>query len=146
MAESRIRNVKRNIMTGLLYRATSILLPFIIRTAILYILGEQYLGLSSLFSSILQVLNLAELGFSSAIVYNMYRPVAEGDAQTVCALLNYYKKACRIIGGVIALGGLLLTPWSTGPGLWRPICTCCISSICSTRRSAIFSSPIRALC
>ncbi len=111
MAESRIRNVKRNLMTGLLYRAISILLPFIIRTAILYILGEQYLGLSSLFSSILQVLNLAELGFSSAIVYNMYRPVAEGDAQTVCALLNYYKKACRIIGGVIALGGLLLTPW-----------------------------------
>ena len=79
MSESRSVNTKRNIVSGVLFKGITIILPFLIRTAILYILGGEYVGLSSLFTSILQVLNLAELGFSNAIVYNMYKPIADKD-------------------------------------------------------------------
>ena len=59
--------------------------PFIIRTILIKSLGADYLGLNSLFTSILTVLNLAELGFSSAVVFNMYKPIAENDADNgVC--------------------------------------------------------------
>ena len=61
---------------GIIFRGVNILFPFINRTAVLYILGNSYLGLNSLFSSILGILNLAELGVGSAIVYSMYKPIA----------------------------------------------------------------------
>ena len=62
------------------------------RTAMIYLMGVEYLGLNSLFTSILQVLNLAELGVGSAMVYSMYKPIAENDKSTICALLKLYKK------------------------------------------------------
>lgn len=106
----RVKNTKRNIISGLINRIISILLPFFIRTAILYILGAQYMGLNSLFTSILQVLNLAELGFSSAIVFSMYRPIANNDTETICALMNYYKKVYSCIGTGILVVGVALVP------------------------------------
>lgn len=111
MNESRSINTKRNIIAGLLYNLQSIFFNFIIRTALLFILGDQYLGLSSLFTSILSVLNLAELGFSSAIVVNMYKPLAEKNEQAVCALINYYKKIYQFIGLMILGIGLMIIPW-----------------------------------
>lgn len=113
MTDSRVKNTKRNISAGMLNSIVSILFPFAVRTAILYILGEQYVGLSSLFVSILHVLNLAELGFSSAVVYNMYKPLAEGNTAIVCGLLEYYKKIYRVIGSFIFVIGLLVLPWVT---------------------------------
>ena len=89
MEESRTKNTKRNIIVSLMYTAVNMLFQFISRSAIISNLGEQYLGLSSLFTSVLQVLNMAELGFTGAIVYNMYKPLAEDDTDTVCALLAY---------------------------------------------------------
>ena len=109
----RTKNTKRNIVMGLINRITNILLPFFIRTAILYVLGAQYLGLNSLFTSLLQVLNLAELGFSSAIVFSMYKPIADNDIDTVCALLNYYKKVYCYIGIGILIVGLAIVPTIT---------------------------------
>ena len=57
----------------------------------IYFMGVQYLGLNSLFTSILQVLNLAELGVGSAMIYSMYNPIAEDDNIAICALMNLYK-------------------------------------------------------
>ena len=110
---SRTKNTKKNLVSGLIYKIITIVMPFCTRTLILYILGEKYLGLSSLFTSILQVLNLAELGFSSAIIFNMYKPIADGDDETVCNLLNYYKKIYKVIGILILAVGLLLIPFLT---------------------------------
>lgn len=70
---SRTNNTLRNIKSGIVYRFIMLIFPFIIRTIIINKLGSEYLGLSSLFTSILQVLNLTELGFSSAIVFSMYK-------------------------------------------------------------------------
>ena len=72
---------------------------------------KEYMGLGSLFTSILQVLNLAELGFSSAITFSMYKPIAQGDEETVCALMAYYKKIYRMVGTTIGTAGIVLLPF-----------------------------------
>lgn len=64
---------------GSINRGVALLIPFIKRLIVLNVLGSQYLGLGSLFQSILSVLSLSELGFSSAMVYNMYKPAAKWD-------------------------------------------------------------------
>lgn len=106
-----VKNAKRNIVFGVLNKAIMMLCPFIIRSIIVYSLNSEYLGLDSLFVSILTVLSLSEMGFSTAIVYHMYKPVAEGDIDSVNALLNFYKKAYRYIGICILLIGILITPF-----------------------------------
>lgn len=110
MRLDKTKNAVRNMGFGLLNKITSIVMPFAVRTVFIRVLGMEYLGLSSLFSSVLMVLSLAELGFSSAIVYHMYKPIAEDDAATINALLNYYKTVYRVIGGVILGFGCLLIP------------------------------------
>lgn len=111
MKFNRTKNASRNIIVGLAQRLYQILVPFLMRTAMLYLLGVEYLGLDGLFASILSVLNLAELGVGSAMVYSMYKPVAEDDTKTICALMRLYKIYYRVIGFVVLLGGLALCPF-----------------------------------
>ena len=106
-----VKNAKRNMFFGAINRVVVLLIPFIKRVIVLNVLGSQYLGLGSLFQSILSVLSLSELGFSSAVVYNMYKPAAEGDVTKMNALLNFYRRAYRIIGVVILGVGLCLIPF-----------------------------------
>lgn len=110
MRIERTRNAIRNTKWGLVQRLVSNLFPFIVRTVLIYTLSAEYAGLNSLFSSILSILSLAELGFSNAIVYSMYKPVAEDDEDRICALLNVYRKAYFIIGLTILGLGLILLP------------------------------------
>ena len=76
----------------------------------IYTLGMAYTGLNSLFTSVLSVLNLAELGVGSAMVFSMYKPIAEDDTKKLCALMRLYKIYYRVIGLVIMVLGLLITP------------------------------------
>lgn len=107
----RTKNASRNILFGVILKAYQILVPFLMRTAMIYLMGVQYLGLNSLFTSVLQVLNLAELGVGSAMVYSMYKPIAEDDNTTICALMKLYRTYYRVIGLVIAVVGCALTPF-----------------------------------
>lgn len=109
--ESRTKNSVRNIIFGFINRIITIILPFIARTIMIQVLGNEYLGLNSLFTSILQVLNLAELGFGNALVYSMYKPLAENDEKKVCELLNYYKKCYKIIGIIVLAIGIAILPF-----------------------------------
>lgn len=111
MKIERRKNASRNILFGSVLKIYQIAVPFCLRTAIFYLLGAKYLGLNSLFSSIFQVLNLAELGVGSAMVYSMYKPIAEDDTEKICALMKLYRTYYRIIGLVIALIGVGLIPW-----------------------------------
>lgn len=111
MQESRVGNAGRNVVFGMLLRGYQILMPFLMRTAIMYYMGKEYLGLNSLFGSVLLVLNLAELGVGSAMVYSMYQPIVDGDKREICALLKLYRKYYRLIGLLIAVVGLVLTPF-----------------------------------
>lgn len=111
MKIERTRNATRNIIFGIILKTYQVLVPFLMRTVMIYLMGVQYLGLNSLFTSILQVLNLAELGVGSAMVYSMYRPIAEDDNITICALMRLYRSYYRIIGLIIATVGIGLTPF-----------------------------------
>ncbi len=106
-----VGNAKRNMVFGVINRVISVSCPFITKTVIQYTLGEHYLGLSSLFSAILSVLSMAELGFSAAIVYSMYKPVAEGDIKLVNSLLNFYRKVYACVGMVILGLGFCVLPF-----------------------------------
>lgn len=105
------RNAKRNLAFGVVNKVVLMIVPFVVRTAIKNTLGVQYLGLNSLFSSILQVLSVTEMGFSTAVIYNMYKPISEGDDAAVCALLNFYRKVYRIIGLCVLAIGFCLIPF-----------------------------------
>lgn len=111
MRIERTKNAVRNILFGTVNRVINIILPFISRTVILYVMGTKYLGLSSLFSSILSFLSLAELGVGGAMVYSMYRPIAQNDHKTICALLNLYRRLYRTIGLVVLTLGVALMPF-----------------------------------
>lgn len=106
----KIKNAKRNMIFGLINKLISLICPFIIRTIIILKLGMEYVGLNSLFSSILQVLNLTELGFGTAVVYSMYKPIAEHDNETICALIKFYRKIYKIIGIIILIIGICILP------------------------------------
>lgn len=108
---SRTINAKRNIKGAFIYRVTGMLMPFLTRTVMIYYLGTLYLGLNSLFTSVLQVLSLAELGFGEAMVFSMYEPIAKGDTEMVCALLKLYRTIYRVIGVVIVVLGLVFMPF-----------------------------------
>lgn len=111
MKLDRTRNSLRNIFWGLVNKIVMLLFPFALRTVLIYSLGADFLGLNSLFTSVLTVLNLAELGFSSAVVFNMYKPIAENDTETICALMSYYRRAYYVIGVCVSVVGILLIPF-----------------------------------
>ena len=110
MNTSRTYRTKINILSGLTKQILNLVLPFIIRTVVIYYLGSEYQGLSGLFTAILQLLSLAELGFSTAVVYAMYEPIACGNKLKVCALMKYLKRVYRVIGLVMLIVGCMVLP------------------------------------
>ena len=113
MIINRKKNAIRGTFYGFILKVIQILFPFVIRTIFIRTLGAEYLGLNSLFTAILQVLNLAELGISSALVFSMYRPIANNETEKICQLLNLYKQYYRLVGLVIMVAGLAISPFLT---------------------------------
>lgn len=111
MGESRTKNSIRNIIFSITAYLIQIILGFLVRRYFIYYFNEEFLGLNSLFSNILSVLSLAELGVGGAIVFSMYKPMAEGDKEKVSALLNFYKKCYLIIGCIVLVLGLCVIPF-----------------------------------
>ena len=90
------------------------ILPFVVRTILIYRFGVEYLGLNSLFTSVLSVLSLMDLGFGTAVVYSLYKPAAEGDTDLICAYLTFYRRIFRYVGLAILLAGLAVMPFLKG--------------------------------
>ena len=105
------RNTRRNMVAGALNKGIGLLFPFLNRTLFLWLLGPEYLGLNGLFGSILGVLMLAELGFGTAVVCSMYKPVADDDRELICAYLRFYRSVYRCVGTAIFVVGLCLLPF-----------------------------------
>ena len=108
---SRTKNSLRNIVTSVSGLMLNNVLKLACRTVFIYTLGKEYLGISSLYANILTILSLSELGFGTAITYSLYKPLAENDRPTICALMLFFKKAYRIIGFAILGFGLCLLPF-----------------------------------
>lgn len=109
--QGRVENSVKNSALGAAVQISGILLGLIVRTFFIHCLSAEYLGVNGLFSNILTLLSLAEMGVGTAVVFNMYRPIAENDRLKIAKLMNLYKTAYRIIGCVVAAAGLCLIPF-----------------------------------
>lgn len=111
MKGSRTKKSIINGSVGSISQLVSTLLNFVVRTVFIYYLSEEYLGINGLFTNILYVLNFAELGIGNAIVYNMYKPVSEGNKERIKQLVNLYKKIYIGIGIIVLILGLSVIPF-----------------------------------
>ena len=99
-----------NWITGVGASVLTLLLSFITRAVFIDALGNSYLGIEGLFTNILSFLSLAELGFGSAIVFKLYKPLEEDDRPRLRALMRLYRRTYAVIGCVITVLGLCLIP------------------------------------
>ncbi len=110
---ARINNSIRNLVTSLTGQFLTVILGFASRTVFINTLGEQYLGVNGLFGNIINMLSLSELGIGTAIIYSLYKPIADSNQKEIYLLMKFYKIAYRIIGLIVAVLGLLMTPFLT---------------------------------
>ena len=109
--KSRTQNVMLNIVFGYVAQVGIFVLSFIGRRIFLNYLSPDYLGINGLYSNILTLLSLAELGLDTAVVYSLYKPVADNDTILIRSLLRFYKKVYFGLAGVILIIGLALIPF-----------------------------------
>lgn len=108
--DSRLRNTLRNFGFGAAAQLVVTLLGFVSRTVFIRVLGMEYSGVNGLYTSILDVLSLTELGLADVVVFSLYKPLAEGDEQKLTALMGYYKVIYRYIALAVGVIGLCLVP------------------------------------
>jgi len=109
--QSRTQNSIRNMLFSWGGQLFGVGLSFVGRTIFINILGAEYLGVNGLFSNILSMLSVAELGIGSAITYSLYQPLARKDENQMKALMGFYATAYRIIACIVAVLGLALVPF-----------------------------------
>lgn len=102
--EKSILNVSSNLF---IYAFRSIML-FIVRTVFIKVLGQELLGLDGLFTNILLMLSIAELGISNAINFSLYKPLANKDYKKISTLMSFYKKVYKVIGFLVIIFGLII--------------------------------------
>ena len=107
----RVHFAAQNIAFGQIGNLITQLLGFVLRTVFIAHLGDTLNGINALYTSILSVLSMAELGVGTALNYSLYKPVAAGDIEKVKSYMQLYKKAYRTIGMVIAVIGLAISPF-----------------------------------
>lgn len=100
-----------NILTGVSGYVLNTLLGFVCRMVFVKYLSADYLGVNGLFTNILTMLSLAELGVGSAVVFALYKPLAKNDEKKIASLVQFYGRAYISIGLVIGVIGLLLLPF-----------------------------------
>ena len=111
MAESRMEKAKKNVITSVMQNALSILLIFISRVIFVRILDASYLGINGLFTGILNILSLADLGMATAMMYSLYKPIAEEDTKKITALILFFKKVYLAIAFAILVIGFAVLPF-----------------------------------
>ncbi len=106
-----IQAVGRNIKYSAVNYIAVNLLKFIVRMVFVKTLPIEYLGVNGLFTNVLAMLSLAELGIGPAIVYSLYKPLAYGDKETIKSIMRLFKKVYIAVGGIILVLGLALFPF-----------------------------------
>lgn len=107
---SRTKNSAINITASIVGQLFGVAISFVTRIFFIRALGSEYLGLNGLFTNILTVLSLAELGVGSAITYSLYEPLAKKDQKKCLMLMQLYKKIYAVIGVAITVIGISITP------------------------------------
>jgi len=107
---SRTKNSVKNLSYALIGQVIGFVVSFIARIFFIQVLGREYLGLNGLFTNVLTILSLAELGVGEAITFSLYKPLAENDTRKCTMLMQVYKKVYNIIGLAILILGISLIP------------------------------------
>lgn len=107
----RTRNSLLNITSGLIGQSLTLGLGFVVRTIFIYQLGATYLGVNGLFSNILTLFSFAELGFGQAIVFALYKPIANNDEEKISSLMALFRKVYTAMFFVVLVLGLSLYPF-----------------------------------
>ncbi len=110
---ARTQNSIRNVLAAMLGQLGGVLVNLLARVFFLHYLNQTYLGLNGLFTNVLTMLSLVELGVGPAMAYSLYKPLADGDVERIKSHMAFYKKAYITIGLVIAALGLLFLPFYT---------------------------------
>lgn len=108
--DSRIENSIMNAKIGLITQVVTIGLGFINRSVFIYFLSIEYLGINGVFSNLLTMLSLAELGVGSSMTYSLYKPLANRDEDLLQGLMQIYSRVYKIIALVIGIVGIILIP------------------------------------
>lgn len=108
---SRKVNSTKGVVSAVTSNLIKIIVQFIFRSIFIRFLGVEFLGVNSAISGVLNLLSVTELGISSAITFNLYKPVAEGDIQKVNSILKLFKKFYQIVACAILILGLCLLPF-----------------------------------
>ena len=107
----RTKNSIKNTSVSFITNLLTIVIGLIAQGIFIKILGSEYLGINGLFSNIISMLGIVELGVGSAIIYHLYKPIVEEDIKKVKALMNFYKKCYTIIALIILTIGLMIIPY-----------------------------------
>ena len=107
----RVQFAAKNIAFGYIGNITSTVLGFVLRTVFIQRLDETLLGVNGLYTGVLTMLSLAELGIGTALNYSLYAPVANNDLEKIKSYMLFYKKAYLAIAGVVAGIGIILIPF-----------------------------------
>ena len=108
---TRTENSTKNMVTGLINQLLILVFRFVTRTVFIYTLGEQYLGINGLFTNILTLLSLTDLGIGTALVFSLYKPIADKDIKRQNIIIHYLKKVYFLIGLIIIAFSLILMPF-----------------------------------
>lgn len=111
MQAERTKNSIYNGASNLIINITSAILSFVVRTIFIRKLGEQCLGLDGLFTNIISMLSLVELGVNTALAFNLYEPLAKHDVDRINRLMSFFKKFNRFICFSILGFGLCILPF-----------------------------------
>lgn len=107
----RTEHVVKNLKFAAVSELVLAVLKFVSRRVFVLLLGKEYLGVSGLFTDILSMLSLAELGFSVSITYSLYQPVAQGNTTLIKSLMQLYRRVYRSVFVIVLAAGLSLTPF-----------------------------------
>jgi len=107
----RIQKAEKNIIFGYISNLVILLVNFAQRTIFIYVLGKTLSGVNGVYTDVLSVLSLTELGIGTALNYSLYKPVAERNYEKIKSYMRFYKKAYLIIAGVIAVLGIAISPF-----------------------------------
>ncbi|MBR1811942.1 MAG: oligosaccharide flippase family protein [Clostridia bacterium] len=111
LTRSRTENSMLNIIVGIGGYVVNTLLGVVCRVVFVRFLPKEYLGINGFFTNILSLLTVAELGIGIAIVYALYKPIAENDTEKIASLMRFFGRAYRIIGIVTAALGVAVMPF-----------------------------------
>ena len=111
MKKSRIISTLKNSSVSFITNFLSMVIGVFARWFFIRILGKEVLGLNGLFTNIISMLSIVELGFGSAITYNLYKPIADSNIDDIKSLMKFYKKCYHAVVTIILVIGLLLMPF-----------------------------------